>query len=74
MIVPYEKEIVFNTKIKEICSISLEYEANVLDEDEIEKMHVKLIKSKLYKIENGVYRHDSLKTAYLIFSYLMDNE
>ena len=46
----------------------------ILDEDEIEKMHVKLIKSKLYKIENGVYRHDSLKTAYLIFSYLMDNE
>ncbi len=33
MIVPYEKEIVFNTKIKEICSISLEYEANVLDEE-----------------------------------------
>ena len=46
----------------------------ILDEDEIEKMHVKLIKSKLYKIENGVYRHDSLKTAYLILSYLMDNE
>ena len=46
----------------------------ILDEDEIEKMHVKLIKSKLYKIENGVYRHDSLKTAYLIFSYLMDKE
>lgn len=31
--IPYEKEIVFNTKIVEITSISLEYEANVLDED-----------------------------------------
>lgn len=31
--IPYEKEIVFNTKIAEITSISLEYEANVLDED-----------------------------------------
>ena len=33
MSIPYEKEIVFNTKIAEITSISLEYEANVLDED-----------------------------------------
>lgn len=33
MNVPYEKEIVFNTKIADITSISLEYEANVLDED-----------------------------------------
>ena len=29
MIVPYEKEITFNTKIAQISSISLEYEANV---------------------------------------------
>ena len=33
MNIPYEKEIVFNTKIADITSISLEYEANVLDED-----------------------------------------
>ena len=33
MSIPYEKEIVFNTKIAEITSISLEYEANVLDDD-----------------------------------------
>lgn len=33
MNVHYEKEIVFNTKIADITSISLEYEANVLDED-----------------------------------------
>ena len=31
--IPCEEEIVFNTKIAEITSISLEYEANVLDED-----------------------------------------
>jgi len=33
MNIPYEKEIVFNTKIAEITSISLEYEANIFDED-----------------------------------------
>lgn len=33
MNIPYEKEIIFNTKIADITSISLEYEANVLDED-----------------------------------------
>ena len=46
----------------------------ILDEEKVNAMHVKVIKSKLYKIEDGVYRHDSLKTAYLIFSYLMDKE
>jgi hypothetical protein len=25
-------------------------------------------------VEGGYYRHDSLKTAYLIFSYLMDGK
>ena len=38
--IPYEKEIVFNTKIAEITSISLEYEANVLDDD-IEVIDIK---------------------------------
>lgn len=33
MYVPYEKEVVFNTKIAEISSISLEYEANVLNDE-----------------------------------------
>ena len=46
----------------------------LLDEDVLEKMNVKVISDKLYKIENDVYRHDELKTAYLIFSYLMDGE
>ena len=46
----------------------------ILDKEEIEKMHIKLLSDKLYTIEDNVYRHDSLKTAYLIFSYLMDNK
>ena len=43
-----------------------------LDSDVLEKMGKKVLADKLYKIEDNAYRHDSLKTAYLIFSYLMD--
>ena len=46
----------------------------ILDEDALENMNVQIIKDTLYVIENGYYRHDSLKTAYLIFSYLMDGK
>ncbi len=42
----------------------------VLDMNELEHIHV--IQDKLAVIENGVYRHDALKTGYLIFSYLME--
>ena len=34
-------------------------------------MGVKVIEEKLFKVEDGYVRHNSLKTAYLIFSYLM---
>lgn len=44
----------------------------ILDKKQVEKLGVKLIEDKIYKIEDNVLRHDSLKTAYLIFSYLMD--
>lgn len=43
-----------------------------LDKEELDTMGVKIIQDKLYKIEDNFYRHDELKTAYLIFSYLMD--
>ena len=43
----------------------------LLDKNELEKMKIQIISDKLYKIEDNFYRHDSLKTAYLIFSYLM---
>lgn len=45
-----------------------------IDKREIEKMDVKLISDKLYTFskEDGTIKHDSLKTSYLIFSYLMD--
>lgn len=45
-----------------------------LDLDDVEKMGKIVLADKLYKIEENYYRHDSLKTAYMIFSYLMDGE
>lgn len=44
----------------------------ILDIDELNEMNKKVLQDKLYKIEENYYRHDSLKTAYVIFSYLMD--
>lgn len=43
-----------------------------LDMDTLEKMNKHVISDKLYTIEDNYYRHDALKTGYLIFSYLMD--
>ncbi|WP_035779427.1 gluconeogenesis factor YvcK family protein [Butyrivibrio sp. MC2013] len=46
----------------------------VLDEDELCKMGVEIIKDKLLTVEEASIRHDSLKTAYLMFSYMMDHQ
>lgn len=45
-----------------------------VDKREIEKLDCKLISDKIYHISksDGTIKHDPLKTAYLIFSYLMD--
>lgn len=46
----------------------------VLDKETLEKMGVYVISDKLYTISEGFYRHDALKTAYHIFSYLMEGK
>lgn len=45
-----------------------------LDENKLNKMNVQVIKDNLISIEDNLIRHDSLKVAYLIFSYLMEEE
>ena len=45
-----------------------------LDESKLEKMNVKVIKDNLISIEDDIIRHDALKTAYLIFKYLMEEQ
>ncbi len=42
-----------------------------IDEKKLDSMGTKVISEKLFKVEEGYVRHNSLKTAYLIFSYLM---
>lgn len=44
-----------------------------LDSAELKKQDVKVIEGDIFSIENEVIRHDALKTAFLIFSYLMEN-
>ncbi len=45
-----------------------------IDEEKLSKKGIQLIAEKLFKVEEGYVRHNSLKTAYLIFSYLMEGE
>ena len=44
----------------------------VLDMHELDNKNIYVIQDKLFTIEDGWYRHDALKTGYLLFSYLMD--
>jgi len=45
-----------------------------LDEKTLKEMKVRVIKDKIYTIEDNYLRHDTLKTAYLVFSVLMEKE
>lgn len=43
-----------------------------VDHDTLEKMGVQVIEDDIFYIENEKIRHNALKTAFLIFSYLME--
>ena len=45
-----------------------------LDRPEIEKLSTQIIEDDILSLDNGRIRHDALKTAFLIFSYLMKHE
>lgn len=45
-----------------------------LDKENLEKQDVRVIEGDIFCIENDTIRHNALKTAFLIFSYLMENE
>ena len=42
-----------------------------LDREMLKEQNVRIIEGDIFSIENEVIRHDALKTAFLIFSYLM---
>ena len=44
-----------------------------LDREVLKEQNVRVIDGDIFSIENEVIRHDALKTAFLIFSYLMEN-
>ncbi len=43
----------------------------IVDEKELNKLGLEIIKDDIITVINDMVRHDSLKTGYLIFSYLM---
>lgn len=45
-----------------------------IDREKIDAMGTRLIEDKIFAVNNGMIRHNALKTAYLIFSYLMEGE
>lgn len=54
---------------------SLEYSKPILiDRDELNKMNVQVLSDKLAAIENGYVVHDSLKTAFVLFTYIMNGD
>ena len=62
-----------DSKLVNIYQTTEQKDPVLLDEENLKKLNVKILADDLAKIEDGVYRHDSLKTAYLIFSYLMNS-
>ena len=65
---------ILNKELVNIYQTTEQKDPVILDTDNLKKLGIKILADDLAKEEDGVYRHDSLKTAYLIFSYLMDNE
>ena len=66
-----------NEKIPKKASIFAKSEGKdvvQIDERELKKKGIELIAEKLFKVEEGYVRHDALKTAFLIFSYMMEGE
>ncbi len=45
-----------------------------LDTERIKKMGARIIQDNIFCIEEGRIRHNAMKTAFLIFSYLMESE
>ena len=49
-------------------------DAVAIDVSKLHNMGVTLLADKLFKVEDGYVRHDALKTSFLIFSYIMEEE
>ncbi len=65
---------VMSSKLASKYAVEEQKDPVLLDMNELENRHVLVISDRLFMIEDNMYRHDSLKTAYLIFSYLMEGK
>lgn len=45
-----------------------------LDREKIQSLGARLISDKIFAVDGGSLRHNAMKTAYIIFSYLMEGE
>ena len=72
VVIANDKKIPLKTRQKYIREE--EKDQVTIDKKNIEKLNTKLISDNLYHFSryDGTIKHDSLKTSYLIFSYLMD--
>lgn len=78
--IPNSIDAVIANKAKISKKLSYKYQTReqkypvVYDETKIQEMGVRVIADKLYTIEDNIIRHDYLKTAYLVYSYLMGDK
>ncbi len=61
-------------KIVDKYSLLEQKQLVTLDRDKVISTGARIIEDKIVAVENGVIRHNAMKTAYLIFSYLMEGE
>ena len=63
---------IINSDLAEKYATEEQKDPVILDMHELVDSDIYVIQDKLFTIEDGWYRHDALKTGYLLFSYLMD--
>lgn len=66
-----------NSKIPQNMALLAKSEGKdpvTIDTKTLQNMGIEVLEEKLFKVEEGYIRHNSLKTAYLIFSYLIEDE
>lgn len=66
-----------NSKIPQNMALLAKSEGKdpvAIDTKALQNMDIEVLEEKLFKVEEGYIRHNSLKTAYLIFSYLIEDE
>lgn len=63
---------VVDCEISDVYRIKEQKSIVPLDEQAVRELGVDIITDDIIRIENGSIRHDELKTAFLVFSYLMN--